>query len=527
MEPTRGLVGGFVFLVSLLLPAIAATAADGKNLVDNPSFSKKTADEPIWRWTISTREGRTLFTVVDGALTAERKARTGILPDSCYQWINLPPGVTALRLSVRAGTEEAEKVEITVRFKDRDGSPLSSLVAFRLSGTSAMKEHERDFLVPAGAWDAEIAFVMRGAGRATFDDVALTAVDPEDAREEAYVHDVTGSAWVEWVGERSEEAIRLHLVVPPATESQTPIRLDITTFPPGKIQAAVFEPTRGDGVVRLALTPLHDPGELRILWEARVVVYERPVYRGLPDRLPVKAGSRVPRKIEPFLAVEGGPGIADLAPRLDLGRGDLRSLAERATLVLARHVEAAGDGASEPEAVAAAKRGSPLGRANLAAALLRKHGVPARTLAIVTPGAGSGLAYVVEAWHSERGWLRFGMGTDDPRPLPFAGAIVVGTAGPDGWPDPIAPDLPSGTEGAASPAGGFQGEGAFRAKAVGSFTLPRGAVPDLGASGAKSWEKALRRMRVEGGKARAAMVAPELKGRAKAAKEDLVGFLTK
>lgn len=513
-------------MLSLLLAAATALAADGSNLVDNPSFGKKKAGEEIYRWTISTREGRTRFHVVDGVLTAERSARSGILPDSCYQWINLPAGTTAVRLSVRAETEEAERVEITVRFKDRDGSPISSTVAFRLKGTVAMRTYERDLLVPPSAWDAEIAFVMRGAGKARFDDVSLSTVDPEDTREEAAVLTVTGGAAVRWVGKKPEESIRLSLPIPPATGSQTPIHLEIKTFPPGKIQSAVWEVTRGTGVIRLSLTPLTDPGDLRVLWEATVLLYERPVYRGLPDALPTGGG--VPRKIQPFLTVESGPGLAFLAPRLDLGKGDLRTLSERVALVLARHVQDAGDGPSDPEAAAAAKRASPLGRANLAAALLRTHGVPARVAAVVTAGKGGGLRYICQAWYRGPGWLRFGTLTSDPRPMPFAAAVVVGVAGGDGWPDPLAPGCSPGTRGRPAPAGGFTGgEGAFRTEPVGSFTLPKGAVPDLAASAGKSWEKALRRTRVKSGRVRVAMVAPELRGKAKGAKDNLAGFLSK
>jgi len=514
--------------MSLLLAATAVLAADGSNLVDNPSFSKKKAGEPIYRWTISTREGRTRFRVVDGVLTAERTTRSGLLPDSCYQWINLPAGTSAVRLSLRAGTEAAERVEVVVRFKDRDGGPISSTVALRLKGTGAMRMHERDVLVPANAWDVEIAFVMRGAGKARFDDVSLTAVDPTDTKEVASVVMVTGGAAVKWVGTKPEEPIRFYLPVPPATESQTPIRLEVRTFPPGKIVSAAWDVTRGTGFLRLALTPLHDPGDLRVLFTAKVVVYERPVYRGLPDQLPLTGGGRIPRTVQPFLAVEGGSGLSDLAPRLDPGRGDLRSLASRAALVLARRVRTAGDGPVDPDAVAAAKRGSPPGIANLAAALLRKHGVPARVVAIVTVGKGSRLRYILQAWHRDQGWLRFGTLSSDPLPMPFADAVVIGVAGRAGWPDPLAPGFPAGTEGRSAPAGGFTGgEGAFRSAPVGSFTLPRGSVPDFAASAGKAWEKALRRVKVESGRARAAMVAPLLKGKASGAKDDLAGFLGK
>jgi len=526
MEPSRGVIGGCAFLLSLLLAATVAIAADGTNLVDNPSFSKKKAGEAIYRWTISTREGRTRFHVVDGVLTAERSSRSGFLPDSCYQWINLPPGTTAVRLTVRAGTKEAERAEVTVKFKDRDGGPISSTVAVRLKGTTAMRKYERDVLVPANAWDAEIRFVMRGAGTARFDDVSLAAVDPGDTREEAAVLTVTGGAAVRWVGKKPEGAIRLHLPIPPATESQTPIRLEVRTFPPGKITAATWEVTKGTGVLRLALTPRNDPGELRVLWEARILLYERPAYRGLPDSLPTGGG--VPRKIRPFLEVASGPGIEFLSPRLDLGKGDVRTLAERVALVLARHVKEAGDGPTDPEATAAAKRGSPLGQANLAAALLRTKGVPARVAAVVTAGKGSSLRYICQAWHRGQGWLRFGTLTSDPRPMPFASAVVIGVAGADGWPDPLAPGCAPDTVGRSAPATGFTGgEGAFRIETVGSFTLPRGAVPDLASSAGKSWEKALRRVRVESGKAKVAMVAPALRGKAKGAKDNLAGFLSK
>lgn len=513
---------------TFLLVLFAGLASGRTNLVDNPSFGKKKEGEKIHRWTISTREGRTRFDVVGGVLTAERTARTGMLPDSCYQYINLPPDTSALRLSVKAGTVEAKGVEVALRFKNMDGGPLGSVVVFRLSGTSKMREMERDLLVPADARDVEVAFILRGAGKATFDDVSLVVVDPTDLREDARVFTLTGGAWVKWTGAKPEEPIRLILPIPPATGSQVPLSLTVKTLPGRRIVAASFDGTRGTGAIRLVLAPLDRPDPMRITWEARVVVFERPSCRALPDALPVAVGRRAPRDVQPFLPVVPGPGLKFLSPRLDLGKGDLRNLAERMALVLARHVSDVSDGPADPEAAAAAKRASEPGRANVGAALLRMRSIPARVVAVVTTGKVSTRRHLVEAWHHEHGWLRFGTGTSDPRPLPFAGGVEIGRCGGDGWPDPLSPELPAGTEGGSAPAGGFPGgDGAFRLTEVGTFSLPKGAAPEFASSAGKSWEKAMRRVRVDGGVVTAVLKKPELKGKAKGAADDLAGFLAK
>jgi hypothetical protein len=514
-----------VALVVLLLAAPAL--AGGKNLVDNPSFSKKKAGEDIYRWIVRTREGRTTFAVEGDTLVARRTARGGFLPDSCYQWINLPSGTKALRVALTVATEEAEKVLVTLRFKDQDGSPLDSETCFEIKGTTKPTRREREVLVPDRAWDLEIALVMRGAGTARFDDVEITAVDPSNAREAARVVRVGGSAWVKWIGKKPEVPIDLVLPIPPAGESQAPLELKLSTFPPGKIVKAAFDPTLEPGWIRISVTPLNDPGELRVFIEARVLVFEIPRFRALPERLPVVPESKPSRKLAPFLVAPETPGMTPLVKGLDLGGRDLRKLAERVAIVLDYHIESTPGGPADPATIAKEKRASPVGRAALGAALLRRKGVPARAISLVVIGKGSRLIHGFEAFCRSEGWLRFGLEKNDPRPLPFGSGVLMGRAGVEGFPAPLAPVAGPGVEIGAGPAGGVEGDGAYRAEVLGSFTLPKGSAPDMAKALGAAWKKALRRIRVESGRARVAMVAPELRGKAKGAKDDLAGFLSR
>jgi hypothetical protein len=141
---------------------------------------------------------------------------------------------------------------------------------------------------------------------------------------------------------------------------------------------------------------------------------------------------------------------------------------------------------------------------------------------VVTTGPAPTRRYLVEAWHREHGWLRFGLRTTDPRPLPFAGGVEIGQNIGRDWSEPLVPEFLDDL------VGGYPGgDGAFHLKELGTFSLPEGSAPDLASSGGKSWEKALRRLRVDGGEVTAVMARPELRGKAKGVADDIQGYLGK
>jgi hypothetical protein len=478
----RACLTGALLLVLAALAGPAGAADKGKNLVFNPSFDKKDKqkpDDPMPFWTVRSVSGTTSFRVEKGVLVAERTSRSRLTRDSVSQLVNLPARTDAVRVGVKAGCEGAEGVEIVLRYKGRDGGPLGRMTLFRLSGDEKMRLRERDVRLPAGTRDVEIEFVLSGPGRATFDDVDLRALADAAVRGEALVLDVHGTATFRWTGRRPEEPLAARVRIASVCETQGILSLEVTTDPGGKIVSGDFHVDDGFDLVRLRLEPLLAPEDLTVHWTARVVLLEREGFRNLPETLKAHPARHLPRNLEPFLFVVDDPEVLRIASRTEGDRGDLRKLSR----AVARLV-----GAGNP---------------NRATDVFRACGVPARRILLVEVRGGAGLTDACELYQKEEGWLRFGLTVDGPCPRPFQDAVRL--AGP--------------------PEGPGAAVGAFRVDPLGSFVLPNGAGPDLASSLATEWAKAARRSALEGGKLRAAVGKPALRGKAKKVKGSLETYL--
>jgi hypothetical protein len=459
-------IRGPAALLSLALFAVTVSppaGAAGKNLVDNPSFDKG-GEEPVPDWTVRTVTGKTTFRCERGRLVADRGPGPGVAADSVLQLVYLPRGTRALRVSLRAACERLRDGRLVLRMVDRNGGPLARRVLFRFAGSRKEAEREKDVSLPEGTKDVELVFEIRGEGRLLVQEVGLFAIDLEDVRGEARVVDVTGAAAVSPAGAGPVERGEIRLPLPPATETQCPVTLAVRTEPSGRLFAARVEHGERGSTLVAEVGPLDAGLELRMEWTVRALLTGREDARDLPDVIPIVPARHLPRRLAPWSALADGerPDVPEPRP------GDLRDLVREAGR------RARGD-------------------AGRAARLLRAAELPARPVTLLAVGEPSEVHGGVEVFTKDFGWLRFGLGKEDPRPLPCHRHVLLGAPGPEVFVPPLEPSAGERIRIVrATLTRDLGGPEDFRVREAGSFVLAPGQGPDLIGSLAGSWERCAR-----------------------------------
>jgi len=489
-----------LFLIFILAPVAAGV---GENLVRNDSF-EKTGEDPVPEWTVRKVAGLTTFRSEAGRLVAERRPGGGA-PDSCVQMVYLPRETRAVRVALRAEVSRLTRAEFVLRLTDRDGRSMERRLLFRFLGTHDARNFEKDVLLPVGTRDAEVAFLVHGEGRLLVDRVSVSAIPPEECRGEARVVRVRSSAWISAEGERLQTG-RVSLAVPGPTETQAPIALRIRSSPANRVRSAKLRTEETGARLELEVGPLAPGQRVTLEVETRVVATGWEDFTSLPDPLPITPSRHLGRKVAPFAAPPPEDAALDrFAERARRDTTDLRSLATRTALLLTREIRSTPGGPLEPARVAAERSGAPAGRANLAAAVLRRADVPARAV-LLLPVAGGAGGFAVEVFAKKHGWIRMGLSRGAGGPLPFAAHVRLQAAGAEDRGDPGAPIPGPGVQ------AGPDGDGP-RAEETSSAVLERGAAKDVIDSFTRAWSKALRRLGPEG--TRVAEKDVTLKGRAK------------
>jgi len=220
--------------------------------------------------------------------------------------------------------------------------------------------------------------------------------------------------------------------IPGTYRDQVPLTFDIQVEPPSALKRYrwVRRPDGRNWLCEVTVAPAQEGALVR--WEALVLVG-----RGKADPLPRAAEPQVPEEAVSWTrstacVQSDDPAIRDKAKELAAGNEDVATYARRVIRFTARH---SGKDGVAFDALDARKAldcgGSCTSRANLAAALLRARGIPARTVAHLPTWSGPLYEHwLVEYWHPGAGWVWLESAIGQFRP-PAWTLVVLSVANPE------------------------------------------------------------------------------------------------
>jgi transglutaminase-like putative cysteine protease len=220
--------------------------------------------------------------------------------------------------------------------------------------------------------------------------------------------------------------------IPGTYRDQVPLTFDLQVEPPGALKGYRWE-RRPDGrnwLCQVRVLPSQEGALVR--WEALVLVGGR-----LDDPLPRAAEPQAPEEAASWrrstaCVQSDDPAIRAKAEELAAGADDVEAYARRVIGFTRRHRgkdDVAFDALDARKALECG--GSCTSRANLAAALLRARGIPARTVAHLPTWSGPLYEHwLVEYWHPGAGWVWLESSRGLFRPAPWT-LVVLSVSNPE------------------------------------------------------------------------------------------------
>jgi hypothetical protein len=221
--------------------------------------------------------------------------------------------------------------------------------------------------------------------------------------------------------------------IPGTYRSQIPLTFDLKTDPPDALKEFRWIP-REDGINWLCEIRVQPPEEgASVRWESYVLVSDFKK-KQLPPAEKAEAPEGITKWLRPTACVQSeDPAIRAKAGELAKGAEDLESYVKRVVDFTLRNTGKPGAVFDSLDARKGLEcRGSCTSRANLAAALLRSRGIPARTLAHL-PAWWNGPLYehwLIEYWHPGAGWVWAEPSTSQMQP-PDWSLVVLNVANPE------------------------------------------------------------------------------------------------
>ncbi|MDR3707539.1 MAG: transglutaminase-like domain-containing protein [Capsulimonadaceae bacterium] len=240
------------------------------------------------------------------------------------------------------------------------------------------------------------------------------------------VHDVAAVAFANSNACRGQ----VTFPIPSAYRTQTPLTFRVSTLPSTALQSYRWV-RRPDGVNTILQVTVARPPKSTVVieWEMLVLVTgeHEAILRKTP--LPVTRDQNLPTEwLKSTRCVQSDdPQIQAKAAELATGAGDIETYVRRVIQFTSANQGKPGAPFTTLDARAALDcGGSCTSRANLAAALLRAKGIPARTVAHL-PAWGGQLYehWLVEYWHPGSGWVSVESTLGKWRPSPETMAVLA------------------------------------------------------------------------------------------------------
>jgi hypothetical protein len=204
------------------------------------------------------------------------------------------------------------------------------------------------------------------------------------------------------------EEPKIAFPIPLLFEHQVPLTFELKTIPPNVIKMAAYKERKPDDwIVEVTFNPVKRGQTVELSWQSDVLIALTDL-SGLPATSPLPNLANLPANIKEWLSstkcvqVENADIVAE-AKKAKI-RPDLMSIVQNVAQVPPSIKLAAPLTLDAVEALH--KGGSCTSCANLAAALLRANGIPARILACYPTWAGPlQTHYIVEYFVPQKGWV--------------------------------------------------------------------------------------------------------------------------
>lgn len=415
-----------LLLIAIALGASSARAR-GESLVLNGSFDRDTSG---WHSVMSEgSEARTDWLAHAGRggggavhLTAAASGRREYAGwSTTFDSLSVGRRLRVTAWVKGARCERAPVATVTIVGADGNLAAATSATSFDTHGDFDWTPLEVVVPVPEGARSGFLSLFLSAPGEAWFDDVVAVATDSLSPAERHLQPLEKGpgllrvhNAWTYTVRPGTHvlagPAPRLRIALPLDYREQVPLTFEVSARPAGRLRAArVYQDRPGAWIAQLDFVPLHHE-KMVVDWTSLVLVGARS-FRDFPERAPFPA--RWPAEATPWLAATrcaqaGDPRIGRVAATIRDTTRDVRKIIE-GTLAWLSALDTEGrEVCSVFDAVQALDHsGSCLSYANLAVALLRANGIPARTLGGYPSWAGGPMEchFVVEAYVPGYGWF--------------------------------------------------------------------------------------------------------------------------
>lgn len=415
----------WIVAISVVVLMASSVSAQAETLVPNGSFDRDTTG---WRAVSSGDSG----IVIDWLPRGGRNGGGALHLMAPASRRRVYAGWSTMFDSLTVGRRL--RVTAWVKGTDCERPPIAALtivgpngnLAAATTGATFQKRGDFDWTpmevevpIPDGGLSAYLSLFLSAAGTAWLDDVSATHDDSISASERRLsmakgpgllrVH----SAW-EYFNRNSSTpssaAPKLLVALPLDYREQVPLTFEVSTRPAKRLRTArVYQHRPGAWVAELAFLPFQGDQKVVVDWKSIVLVGARS-FHGFPEHAPLL--ERWPTEAKPWLASTlcaqaSDPRIVEVAAAVRDTTRDVIQIIERTLRWIAMLDTRDRPLCSVFDAVQALDHiGSCLSNANLAVALLRSNGIPARTLGGYPSWGDAPLQchFAVEAFVPGYGW---------------------------------------------------------------------------------------------------------------------------
>jgi transglutaminase-like putative cysteine protease len=289
------------------------------------------------------------------------------------------------------------------------------------------------YVLPASASELELTLSNDGSADVVVADVHLVAGEPakglaKDLRGPGVIR--ASAATAVKPGKEAEGTVTFP--IPTSYRDQVPLTFDVAVNPPDALVSyRCFQ--REDELNWMCEVKVHPPAAgASVRWESLVLVGDR-----FSPALPAATSVEVPDEAEPWTHSTGcvqsdDPAVKAKAEELSASWTDLESYVRKVLRFTSTNQGKPGAVFDTLDASKAMEcGGSCTSRANLAAALLRARGIPARTVAHLPTWCGPLYEHwLVEYWHPGAGWVWIESTLGQLQPKPYS-LVVINVANPE------------------------------------------------------------------------------------------------
>ncbi len=439
-------------LIVLTLPGLCAISMarqvpDGSELLKNPSFEGR-AEGWLLRAAVpepDLRHGDSASVRLEGVepgLQSWSHAGVAISPVPAHRQLRF-------ECQVR-GHADAQKTSVNVFGYDKDQDlTFQSSTSFDLIAGKWTKLTQ-EYVVPPGTTSLTAWIINSTAQPISVSDAHLRVGGPKKAgprlpkRPKGELPGPARSAQLDGPGvvrARAQAAVATHskdgvgvltFPIPGTYRDQVPLTFDVHVEPPGALKSYrwIRRSDQRNWLCEVTVAPTQAGALVR--WEALVLVG-----RGKNEPLPRADQPETPKEAAPWTrstacVQSDDPAIRDKANELAKATEGVEPYARSVIEFTSHHQGKPGVAFDALDARKALDcGGSCTSRANLAAALLRARGIPARTVAHLPTWSGPLYEHwLVEYWHPGAGWVWLESTLGQFRPLPCT-LVVLGVANPE------------------------------------------------------------------------------------------------